>query len=304
MTLRNERWEVDVLPGVGASLAAGRIRTADGVWRDLLRPTPLASRGNPERCASFPMLPWSNRIRRGELPFGGHVWQLQRNGADGTAIHGAVRHSPWTVASLADDRVVLEMASSDQVGVNFPWHFRARIVYAVVDGSLTVTTTLQNTDVDPFPAGFGHHPYFQRVLAPVGERTAGPDPLLHVPAGHGYALDAGIATGAAGEVPARADYRSPRALGEAFVDDVLTDLTGATRLTYPGEEPVHVDLEADPDYGHLVVYVPRRRSYFAVEPVTHVNGGFALHAAGVEGTGVFVLQPGQARTAAFSVTVR
>jgi aldose 1-epimerase len=302
VTLRSDRWDVEVLPGAGATIAAGRTRTADGVWRDLLRPTPLTARGNPERCASFPMVPWSNRIARGQLAFDGQTWQLQRNGADGTAIHGAVRYAPWTVTDLAEDRVELELSSSTLVGINFPWHFRARIVYALKGAALTVTTTLENTDVDPFPAGFGHHPYFQRSLAPVGTR-ADPDaqPVLHVPARHGYALAGGIATGSATAVPARADYRTPRELGTAFVDDVLTGLTGPTRITYPG--PVHVDVTSDADLSHLVVYVPRRRSYFAVEPVTHVNGGFALHAAGLEGTGVFVLQPGAARTAGFAITI-
>ena len=36
ITLRNDRWELDVLPATGAALAGGRIRTSDGVWRDLL----------------------------------------------------------------------------------------------------------------------------------------------------------------------------------------------------------------------------------------------------------------------------
>ena len=105
VTLRNASWELDVLPATGASLAAGRIRTSDGVWRDLLRPTRRSVLGEPEKCSSFPMVPWSNRIRDGVLPFGGRTWQLQRNGADGTAIHGAARHSAWTVTDRTATRV-------------------------------------------------------------------------------------------------------------------------------------------------------------------------------------------------------
>ena len=78
-----------MLPATGGALAGGRIRTSDGVWRDLLRPTRPTAMGEAEKCSSFPMVPWSNRIRDGVLPFRGRTWQLQRNGADGTAIHGA-----------------------------------------------------------------------------------------------------------------------------------------------------------------------------------------------------------------------
>jgi len=335
VTIGNDRWSLDVLPGTGASLGAGRIRTPDGVWRDLLRPTPQTATGNPERCASFLMLPWSNRIDQGRLTFGGQTWQLQRTGADGTAIHGATRHAQWTITSHDPDQVTLELVSSEQVGINFPWQFRAAVTYRLDGSVLRVTTVLRNTDVEPFPAGFGHHPYFRRALLPVG--SAGDpqaQPMLEIPAGSGYPLARGIATGSAAAIPARADYRVARPVGSAFVDDVLTgfvveasgnatearDASGAdtgalatfdaegctaARITYPAVDhpDVVVDLRTDDAYGHLVVYVPRRRGYFAVEPVTHVNGGLALHQAGVEGTGVVILEPGQDQRATFTISV-
>ncbi len=306
LTLRSDRWEVDVLPGTGAALAAGRIRTADGVWRDLLRPMPRSRRGDPERAASFPMLPWSNRIDAGVLPFAGRTWQLQRNGADGTAIHGALRQAPWTVAERDEGGVLLEAAAADMVGVNFPWLFAARVGYALAGDSLEVTTTLRNEDRVPFPAGFGHHPYFRRSLVPVG--CAMPyepgQPLLRIGANAGYVLHGGLAVDAAGAIPPRADFRVERRVSVLHVDDVLTDRTPGPLATLRYADPdVTVTLEADEAYSHVVLYVPRGRSHLAVEPTTHVNGGFALYAAGVPGTGVVVLEPGQEMTARFRVTV-
>ncbi|ADG73068.1 Aldose 1-epimerase [Cellulomonas flavigena DSM 20109] len=308
VTLRTDLWEVDVLPGTGASLGAGRIRTSDGVWRDLLRPTRRTSSGDPEKCASFPMVPWSNRIRDGVLPFEGRRWQLQRNAADGTAIHGAVRYAHWDVVEQTPTAVTLAVDTAEQIGINFPWQFGATVRYAVEGQNLVVTTSVRNTDVEPFPAGFGHHPYLSRALLPVGAPireyppTAGP--LLQVPARSGYRLDAALADGPAGAVPPRADFRQMRPLGSAFVDDVLTDLDPCepVRIEYP-DEGVRVDLTVDPVYRHLVLYAPRRRCYFAVEPATNVNDGFTLHDQGVPGTGVFVLEPGEERTGAFRLAV-
>jgi len=308
VTLRNDRWEVDVLPGTGASLGAGRIRTSDGVWRDLLRPTRRAGAGDPEKCASFPMVPWSNRIRDGVLPFAGRRWQLQRNAADGTAIHGAVRYARWEVVEHTATAVTLAVDTAEQIGVNFPWQFGSTVRYAVDDDDLVVTTSVRNTDVEPFPAGFGHHPYLSRALLPVGAPvreyplTAGP--LLHVPARAGYRLSSALPDGPAGAVPARADFRAPRVLGTSFVDDVLTELDPdvPVHVEYP-DEGVAVDLTVDPVYRHLVLYAPRRRCYFAVEPATNVNDGFTLHEAGVPGTGVFVLEPGEERSGTFRLGV-
>lgn len=306
VTLRTDRWEVDVLPGTGAALAAARIRTDDGVWRDLLRPTPRSRRSDPERAASFPMLPWSNRIDAGLLPFASRTWQLQRNGADGTAIHGALRTAPWAVTSRSDESVVLEADAGLLVGVNFPWRFAARVGYALRGDALEVTTSLRNTDVEPFPAGFGHHPYFRRVLLPAGSPL--PDeagqPLLQVAARTGYVLHGGVATGVAGAIPPRADYRRARPVGVLHVDDVLTDRVPGPLATLQYCDPdVTVTVEADEVYSHVVVYTPRGHGHVAIEPTTHVNGGFALHAAGVPGTGVVVLSPGEELSAAFRVRV-
>lgn len=299
LAVRSAGWALGVLPGTGASLAYGRVRI-DGRWVDLLRPTRPEALTSWERCASFPLVPWSNRIEGGRLAFRGRHWQLARTAEDGSALHGAGVAAPWRVAEQSSSRIAMELDSQVLVGVNFPWEFRARVEYAVDRSRLTVTTSVENTDVEPFPAGFGHHPYFRRFLSAA---TGQGGPSLHVPATRGYALDRGVATGAAGDVPSRADYRSPRVIGDAFVDDVLTGLEpGApVRLVYPEGT---VDLTMDDVYSHVVVYAPRSRPYFAVEPVTHVNGGLALHDAGVAGTGVYVLEPGEMRSGSFTIDVQ
>jgi aldose 1-epimerase len=297
VVLTSDTWQLGVLPMTGGALAFGRI-LVDGQWRDLLRPTRPTVYGKHALCSSFPLIPWSNRLRDGLLTFRGRTWTLAHTAADGTAMHGAVLDYTWSVVGRTPTSIDLELDTRGLTGVNFPWRFRAALRYALVGETLTVTTTLENVDDEPFPAGFGHHPYFQRRLVPDSS-----DALLQVPADRGYLLENALAVSTAGEVPARADYRSPRAVGDTFVDDVLTARRPGepVRITYP-DQGVEVRLDADDVYSHLVVHVPRRRAYFAVEPVTNVNGGFALHDAGVPGTGVFVLEPGESRTGSFTVT--
>ena len=54
---------------------------------------------------------------------------------------------------------------------------------------------------------------------------------------------------------------------------------------------------------HRGTYVPQHHDYFAVEPVTNANDGFNLFAKGIRNSGVFVLEPGEERSASFSLTV-
>lgn len=305
LTLRSDRWEVDVLPGTGAALAAGRIRAGDGAWYDLLRPTAPAATGDPERTASWPMIPWANRVSGGRLRFGGREWQLQRNGGDRSAIHGATRQFAWSVVERRPDRIALELDTRGLVGVNFPWRFQARVEYALDAGRLTVGTTVRNVDAEPFPAGFGHHPYLRRTLvAPHVHPPHDADgPLLEIPAALGYRVQGGLTVGGPGPLRPEADFRRPRRLG-ATLDDLYTgwEPGAPVRLTYDDPGAV-VELHADPLYSHLMVYAPRGRAYVAVEPQTQVNDAFALHAAGAAGTGTFVLEPAEARSAEFSLTV-
>lgn len=300
--LASATWRVGILPGSAGAIAYAQI-VVDGVWRDLLRPTKASRLDSPAMCASFPLVPWSNRIADARLTFAGRTWQLPRTSPDGTAMHGSVLPFGFEILERTPGSVRLQLDSRTVVGMGFPWEFVTELAYTLTDDGLTVTTTVTNVDGEPFPAGFGHHPYFVRSLTPhCGE------PQLEIPANRGYALSAAMAVGEAGPVPVRADYSSLRPLGGRFVDDCLTGRApGPVRIVYPGAREdgsaVEVRITADDVYSHWVVYVPVERAYFAVEPVTNANGGFALAERGVAGSGVFVLAPGQSRSGTFTVSV-
>jgi aldose 1-epimerase len=300
VVLENEHWRVGVVPETGASVAFGQVRV-DGDWRDVLRPTPAESLRHHADCSSYVLAPWSNRVRDGLLRFDGREWQLRITDDDGTALHGAVFEYPWTVLEKSRSRLVLRFDSTRFVGVNFPWRFRAQVTYVLDGERLWWRTELENTDREAFPAGFGHHPFFVRRLTDAAGGALGGEALLQINCRRGYALEDTMAVDAAGPIPERADFADLRPLGHTFVDDCLTGRTGdvAAYISYPGV--LDVAIEADDLFSHVVVYVPVEKPFFAVEPVTNANDAFALDAYGVPGVGVFRVQPGETREAAFAL---
>jgi len=64
---------------------------------------------------------------------------------------------------------------------------------------------------------------------------------------------------------------------------------------------VDITLAADAILEQLVLYAPLGATFFAVEPWTNANDGFNLLANGIRGSGIFVLQPGEERSAAFTL---
>ena len=299
LIISNQWWRLGVRPSVGAALTFGQVLADDGPL-DLLSPTSFLGRVT----GSFPLIPWSNRIGGGLLERAGEKIQLRiDDDAGATAIHGVVRDYPWEV--LAADAVScrLGFSSDGLVGLNWPWAFSAEISYSLDGPRLGVTTGLTNQDATAWPAGFGHHPYFNRRLVSAGNDEV----IVKINCNQSYDLVDCLAAGPAGPVPPKLDFRAGRGFGgEIALDDCLTGrLPGElmATLTY-GESGVVAEMRADALFSHVVLYAPQDGSgVFALEPVTNCNNGLALQAAGVPGTGVFELEPGQTAEASWSITL-
>ena len=296
--LENDIWQVGFLPDTGCSTAFGRVRRGRE-WLDFLRPTPEPDRGDPLSCASYVLLPWSNRIRDARFRFRGRDYAVRRNFGDGTAIHGTARDFAWTVKVASRDRFAAAWDSRTADRPNWPFKFSCRVEASVEGASWTTTTRLRNEDDVPFPAGMGHHPYFQRALLGEQDRVE-----VEIPCRRYYLAERCLPSAAAVPVEPRVDFRQLRPLGEPFVDDCLTDRASDApiRFVYP-KAALTVKLAFDALYSHVVVYIPTGQTYFAVEPVTHVNDGFNLFEKGVDGTGVRVLEPGEELVASHTFTV-
>ena len=296
-------------PATGASIAGGRIRTCDGVWRDLLRPTRPSVLGEPEKCASFPMIPWSNRISDGVLPFGGRRWQLQRNGADGTAIHGAARHSAWTVVERSESprgaRARHHRAGRRELPVAVPRadHLRAarRPAHGRHVGAQhrrrAVPGRLRAPPVPAAHAVPGRAPPRRRRPA---------SPCSRCPPQKGYALVNALAVRPGRRRPAARRLPRRRARWPRRSSTTCSPPGSPAR---PCGSATRTSASAStctptPCTRTWSCTPPGGGRYFAVEPVTNVNNGFSLHAAGVPGTGVFVLDPGEERCGAFTMTLR
>jgi len=304
ITLTNDHWRVGLVPENGGSVAFGQARI-DGNWIDVLRPTPKDRLGQWWDVASFPLIPWSNRIRHGTLLWEGEAYQLRRWGTDDFAMHGTAVDFPWEVLEQAVDHTSLEFDARGYYGVNFPWDFVSRTEFTLDGPSLTCRMTIENTDDEAFPAGLGHHPYFVRALHSPTGAALGEEALLQVNCEHAYPLTNGMPDGPAGPLPPVADFRTSRALGDALVDHCLTARVGTTvaaTIEYPGA--LTVDIKAGDLLSHVVVFVPVGESYFAVEPVTNANDAFTLHAQGVPDTGVFIIEPGETAATEFALILR
>ncbi len=295
VTLDNGVWQAQILPSLGGVVLSGRVRIG-GEWTDVMRPSPDGLDAFGE-AASYPLIPWSNRIKDASFAWRGQSHQLQVSHSDGTAIHGTSADKAWTVVDEDATEVTLALDSREHEGINWPWAFTTSLAYTLDDADFTVTASVTNVADAPFPAGIGHHPYFER-------QVGGAAAVLQLNCAKAYEAVGCIPSAAAGPIRDGADFTSPTAVGGSFVDDCYTGRTSDVLATMSWPGVLDVDMLADEMFGHAVVYVPDGKPFFAVEPVTHANDGFNLAERGVEGLGVVELAPGETLTATFTMRAR
>lgn len=279
--LRSGDLEVELWPSVGGSVAAFTWHR-EGRRVELMRratPRGLAERDGRE-LASFPLFPFSNRVKDGRFSFRGRNVQLVRNTPPDHPIHGHVWQRPSTLSASSATSAELSCSYSP---ADWPWAYRAVQRFSLSPQALSVELELRNESDSAMPCGFGMHPYYDRTER---VRLTAVAPVRWV--GSQYLLPEWSEP-----VPEAWDFREPRELSPlAEMDGCFGQFGGTARLEWP-EKRAALRIQADPIFGVMIVYVPAGRDFFCLETVSNVNDAFNLEARGVKGNGTLVLEPGQ-----------
>lgn len=253
--------------------------------RALLRPGGEAflQRGDPRLAACFPLVPFSNRIADGRFRFRGRTYELARNfPPEPHAIHGQGWQLPWEVRHR-DERFA-ELACRHRVPAT-PLDYEARQTFRLEEAALEIELEVENTGDRPMPAGLGLHPYFVRT----------PKAALQARLTHMWLVDERNIPRERVELPEHLDFSSPLEVATLELDNGFDGWDGRAQIVWP-EAGRRLTILADPPCDRLVIYVPRGKTYFCVEPATNANNGFNLLGDDPDLSGVRVLAPGERLT--------
>jgi aldose 1-epimerase len=206
--------------------------------------------------ASFPLVPWSNRIGGGRFAWGGRDIAITPNFApEPHAIHGIGWNEAWAVEAQSRSSATLTL--EHQGDARWPWAFWAQQSVSVEAGRLTIAMSARNLSSESAPLAFGHHPYFDREGASLWFKAKrvwmnGEDMLpteSEVPSG-------------------RFDFSEEGSLAGRAVDHCFAGWDGAARIAWEGRP---LGLSITSDLPAAVVYVPQGGDRFCFEPVPHSN---------------------------------
>lgn len=281
-------------PAVGGSVAAF-YEERDGRRFDWLRPATadaLAAR-DLRSMASFPLLPWCNRIRNGRAHFGGRDIAIAPGHPASPSgrhpLHGIGWLRPWQLAQASPTRV--ELVLSVEADAQWPWRFEASQLFELDASALRCCITLRNRDTAPMPAGIGHHPYF---VHHAGTRLSADTAAM-------WRGDAEVMPVALERTPEVDLLREGVQLAELDLDNNFTGWRREARIEWPTASRALV-MAAEAPLDFFVLYCPRGADHFCAEPVSQCTDAFNLwDRHGSDEVGGTVLAPGESLSGRWSL---
>jgi aldose 1-epimerase len=246
------------------------------------------SNPSPTGLASFPLVPYVNRIRGGAFSFRGRRVTLARNmPPDPSPLHGQGWLAAWDVERLGDDSA--ELAYRHPPG-EWPWAYEARQRFELDDTGLTVDLACTNRSDEPMPCGLGQHPFF-----PCTSATRIDTRVESV-----WTIDEHVLP--VEKLPATGRFD----LGERLVcgqdlDHGFGGWSGRAVITDPAL-PFRIEMSS-PDAHFFQLYSPAAGGLFVAEPVTHANAALNEPEERWAELGLRVLEPGETMSLRMRVEV-
>jgi aldose 1-epimerase len=226
------------------------------------------------------LVPWSNRISGGGFEFEGRFHAVAPNvPGEPFPLHGDGFQKLWRLARQTGTEA--ELVLDD--GAIGPYRYIARVSYALHEGALEATLTVENRASMRLPYGLGFHPWLPRhagtTLAARAERVWLEDER-HLPTGiEPIAAHPAWDFGQAAPLPA------------AWINNGFGGWDGHAAIVQP-EDGIALSLDASPELGVFILYSPSPDAgFFCFEPVSHPVD--AHH-----GQGLTVLESGEAMSVA------
>jgi aldose 1-epimerase len=299
-TLRyGTRWTL-LAPDTGGSVAAFFDVLPDGTLHHWLRPATAEALAehDPLGMASFPLMPYCNRLRDARFSFDGQSIDLSADGnAFPHALHGHAWRRPWARdghnAELHANTATVIFTHEPEMtaGKHWPYPYQASQTFTLDEAGLHVTLQARNAGRHAMPFGMGHHPYYPRtpgvtIRAEVRAMWAATPDLLPT------ALTAHPAV--------KALASAEGMMADAFdLDNNFAGWQRTARIVWPYTGRT-LRLEASPPFDHLVIYSPvRQPDLLCVEPVSNTADFLNLDQS-VDSVGGTVLAPGETLTGSFS----
>jgi aldose 1-epimerase len=227
-------------------------------------------------AASFPMVPFCNRLDGNRFTLAGREYTLAANtDLSPHYLHGDGWLLPWELVSHSPRQTHLRLVFAAPAS---PYRYTANQVLSLEETAHRVALSVRNDGALPLPFGLGLHPYFPRLTGFTlqtdyqswWESRADLIPTRQAPA--------------LGDL----DFRTARPLPERAIDSGCEGWAGAATIAW--NDGIGLQIGASETFGACHLYQPSAQAdYFCFEPVSHITN--AHNRPGMPG--LALLAPGE-----------
>ncbi len=289
LTLSADDLVLEIAPDVGGSFSA-LFSLTDGPRHDWLRPASLDAlrERDPTGMASFPLVPYCNRLRNGRFHFDGVQVNLPRNTPTSAhPLHGTGWLAPWQVLASDSRQAILEFTYP---GGDWPFPFVAQQDIQLAPDRVTVRMSVRNTGNRPMPLGFGHHPYFPHRPGTVVQTE-----VSHIWAGDHEVMPTGLE-----QPPFLTTLREGALLADLVLDNNFVGWSRRATVRWP-DRGTAVTMTSEAPFDYFVLYSPAGKDHFCMEPVSNCTDWLNLEGYPQAVLGGQVLAPGETVTGGFEL---
>ena len=291
IVLSNDKLSVGILPELGASLSFLKYHKGQEIV-DILRPADM-NKKEAIHTALFPMLPYCGRIRGGNFTYWGVLRKVPLNQSGfQDPIHGDGWKNAWTVDRQSADSVTLKMVH-DKKQHGFPFSYEAEITYRIQESDLEIKISVQNPAPLPMPCGLGIHPFFMRTK----------DVELNFKSQVVWSNESDPIFDEPYTTPASWNFDGGKPLNNAVFDTCFGGFEEQAQIRYPMKD-ITVGITTSDMFHHVVLYAPKGKNFFALEPCSNASNAFNLAADGVIGTGIRSIGPKEAMTGEITLKIQ
>ena len=286
ITLTTSNAKVEISPELGGAILAYEARVHDE-FLPIFKNSSQASSVS-ESC-SFPLVPYSNRIRNGRFNWQGEEVTLPLNHLpEKHSIHGHGWQRPWQVVEQSETSLTLQY---QHIADEWPFTYTSQQIFTLEGSSLTVELLLMNTSKKTMPAGLGLHPYFSLT-----DNTR-----LSCTVEQMWAVDHETMPTTLVNPPKTLNNAEGLLVKDSNLDNAFTGFAGAATVYWP-EWQAKASITTSSSCQFMVLYSPNNENFFCFEPVSHITDAINLAAKGVSDTGAKALAPNETMTVAMTIT--
>jgi aldose 1-epimerase len=246
--------ELELVPDLGGSIA--RFAYRENTKKVNIFRAPDCAPTSVLSAASFPLVPFCNRIRNGRFSFRGREVTLETNmEGDPSPLHGQGWLRAWDVEKASETEA--ELLFRHDAG-EWPWRYEARQSFRLEPDSLTIRLACRNLSDEPMPCGLGQHPYFHCTA----------ETILDAQVTHAWTIDEKVLPVEKVAATGRYDLANRFVCGQDL-DNGFAGWGGTARMRLP-DAPFTLEMRSA-DAAFFQLYSPAEGGIFVAEPVTHAN---------------------------------